>query len=66
MEAKDNNEPTSALLEQAQTLASELTGKNKQIADTSIKQIKRYLKHKDISETPILLIGKYPGDLLAN
>lgn len=66
MDAKDNNEPTSALLEQAQTLASELTGKNKQIADTSIKQLKRYLKHKDISETPILLIGKYPGDLLAN
>lgn len=58
MAAKDNNEPTSALLEQAQTLASELTGKNKQIADTSIKQLKRYLKHSDLSETPVLLIGK--------
>ncbi|MDF7671747.1 hypothetical protein PT281_00410 [Lactobacillus sp. ESL0701] len=57
MEAKDNNKPTSVLLEQVQTLASGLTGKNKQIADTSIKQLKQFLKHDDLSETPVLLIG---------
>ncbi|WEV38649.1 hypothetical protein OZX58_07920 [Lactobacillus sp. ESL0680] len=66
IDAKDNNKPTSALLEQAQTLASGLTGKNKQIADTSIKQLKQFLKHDDLSETPVLLIGKYPSNLLAN
>ncbi|WEV36716.1 hypothetical protein [Lactobacillus sp. ESL0677] len=66
MDAKDNNKPTAALLEQAQTLATALTGKDKQIADTSIKQLKCFLKHDDLSETPVLLIGKYPSDLLVN
>ncbi|WEV44192.1 hypothetical protein OZX56_02895 [Lactobacillus sp. ESL0684] len=45
-------------------LAKQLTGKNKKVANTSINQLKQFLKNKDLSETPVLLIGKYPGNIL--
>ncbi|WEV43719.1 hypothetical protein OZX56_00325 [Lactobacillus sp. ESL0684] len=64
MTAKDSNEPTSDLLNQVQVLASKLTGKNRKIANTSVKQLKQFLKNNTLSETPVLLIGKYPDGSL--
>ena len=65
MHAKDNGKPTEKLLSRAKTLAAGLTGQNRKIALTSIKQLKQFIKRGTMAETPVLLIGKYPGDLLS-
>lgn len=64
MQAKDNGKPTDELLNQAETLAVELTGHNRKIALTSINQLKGFIKRGTVAETPVLLIGAYPGSAL--
>lgn len=58
--ARDNNKPTAELLAKAETLANELTGYEKKIALTSIKELKEFVKYGTMGEIPVLLIGKYP------
>lgn len=58
--ARDNNKPTAELLAKAETLANELTGHEKKIALTSIKELKEFVKYGTMGEIPVLLIGKYP------
>lgn len=60
MTAKDNKKPTAKLLGKAEALANKLTGREKKIALTSIKQVKEFIKYGTLGEIPVLLIGLYP------
>ncbi|BDR61083.1 hypothetical protein [Lactobacillus xylocopicola] len=64
MNAKDLGKPTDGLLTQAEAIAAGLTGQNKKIALTSIRQLKDYIKWGTMAETPVLLVGRYPGNVL--
>lgn len=60
MTAKANKRPTAKLLGKAAALANKLTGREKKIALTSIKQVKEFIKYGTLGEIPVLLIGLYP------
>lgn len=62
MHAKASGKPTKKLLGRAKILSTKLTGKNKKIALTSMKQLKQFIKYGTIAETPVLLVGLYPGN----
>ena len=64
MTAKVNQNPTADLLGQAQNEAAKLTGKEKKIADLSLKQLKEFVEYGTVAETPVLLIGRYPGSVV--
>lgn len=64
MTAKVNQNPTADLLGQAQNEAAKLTGKEKKIADLSLKQLKEFVEYGTVAETPVLLICRYPGSVV--
>ncbi|MCO6534603.1 hypothetical protein [Lactobacillus sp.] len=66
MEARGDQRPTAELLKQVEQIATGLTGKNKQLALTSIKQLKEFIKYGTMAETPDLLIGSWPNDDVDN